>query len=586
MGNAPNCCKSNIDENNHLNIKSSPKNYNPPEDMSVNKNKPDTLKIVAKKPNALMHKNNSTKGTKPSDTSLKNTPEILRSQHENLFMDRERTLSDQQFPSNFSPTVKNASIKVCFNKLSSASILYGVSIKILSKLSQNIQLKYFTNEETIFSKNDSSDDNLYLITEGCCKVLGENDKILRILFEGDCFGEICFMSNIKKRTATVKALSQVECYVLNKSICEEAGLTLNQSFKENIHNLFSIRNNNTKLSDLFFIKFINKTNLSTNFLVHDKKKVYQIKLYSQKEIIKDNSKIIHINNEKNIMLSVQGNFTLKGIKTFNDEINFYLLCEYIPYINLKDYLFLKRDLLKEYEVKFYFANMLSALENLHKNKIIHRDIKPMNFNILSNGYLKLCDYYTSKILDKDKTNTIIGTPYYMSPEIIKGESYGLSSDFWSLGICLYELAYASYPFGRYEDTQKEIFNDILNKDIDFENLSKYQSNCTCKCEKESLNNLLNLLLIKDPLGRCSNFKQIKDHSFFDGFNWSSFYKFELKPPYTQKYPPLEKYLECNVPFKDIITKKDSKYFFEDSLVEEVFIKNNTDNQNNKYSFDW
>ncbi len=81
--------------------------------------------------------------------------------------------------------------------------------------------------------------------------------------------------------------------------------------------------------------------------------------------------------------------------------------------------------------------MILAVEYLHKKRIVYRDIKPENIMIDEKGYLKLIDMGTAKILKSDggsaKTFTVLGTPHYMAPEILKNKGYGMMVDLWSIG---------------------------------------------------------------------------------------------------------------------------------------------------------
>ncbi|KAF2403602.1 kinase-like protein [Trichodelitschia bisporula] len=91
--------------------------------------------------------------------------------------------------------------------------------------------------------------------------------------------------------------------------------------------------------------------------------------------------------------------------------------------------------------------VLNGLTYLHKHRIIHRDIKPSNILLCRNGQVKLCDFGVSgEFGTKGDANTFIGTSYYMAPERITGQSYTITSDVWSLGVTLLEVAQHRFPF--------------------------------------------------------------------------------------------------------------------------------------------
>ncbi|KAI9884460.1 MAG: putative RNA helicase [Watsoniomyces obsoletus] len=91
--------------------------------------------------------------------------------------------------------------------------------------------------------------------------------------------------------------------------------------------------------------------------------------------------------------------------------------------------------------------VLNGLTYLHGQKIIHRDIKPSNILLCRNGQVKLCDFGVSgEFGTKGDANTFIGTSYYMAPERITGQSYTITSDVWSLGVTLLEVAQHRFPF--------------------------------------------------------------------------------------------------------------------------------------------
>lgn len=89
-----------------------------------------------------------------------------------------------------------------------------------------------------------------------------------------------------------------------------------------------------------------------------------------------------------------------------------------------------------------------TLEYIHGRKILHWDIKLSNIFLTGNNTVKLGDFGISKILEttQDVAGTVVGTPYYMSPEVCESKPYTYKSDVWSLGVVLYELCALDRPF--------------------------------------------------------------------------------------------------------------------------------------------
>ena len=84
--------------------------------------------------------------------------------------------------------------------------------------------------------------------------------------------------------------------------------------------------------------------------------------------------------------------------------------------------------------RFYIAELIVALEDLHNKNIIHRDLKPENILIDSEGHIKLTDFGMSRILKKnEKAKTKVGTISYIAPEILLGRGYDKTVDWWSVG---------------------------------------------------------------------------------------------------------------------------------------------------------
>ncbi|SJX65472.1 related to MKK1-MAP kinase kinase [Sporisorium reilianum f. sp. reilianum] len=90
--------------------------------------------------------------------------------------------------------------------------------------------------------------------------------------------------------------------------------------------------------------------------------------------------------------------------------------------------------------------VLKGLSYLHERKIIHRDIKPSNIVVTREGQIKLCDFGVSGELINSVAGTFTGTSYYMAPERIRGLAYTITSDVWSLGLTILEVASNRFPF--------------------------------------------------------------------------------------------------------------------------------------------
>nr|AML79305.1 putative LOV domain-containing protein [Poliomintha bustamanta] len=228
--------------------------------------------------------------------------------------------------------------------------------------------------------------------------------------------------------------------------------------------------------------------------------------------------------------------------SFQTKTHICLITDYCPGGEL--FLLLDRQptkVLREDAVRFYAAEVIVALEYLHCQGIIYRDLKPENVLLQNNGHIALTDFDLScltsckpqllipEINEKKRnhrgqqapifmaepmraSNSFVGTEEYIAPEIITGAGHTSAVDWWALGILLYEMLYGYTPFrGK---TRQKTFANILHKDLRFP-----------RSKEVSLHGkqLMYRLLHRDPknrLGSREGANEVKQHPFFRGINWA------------------------------------------------------------------
>ncbi|XP_022323377.1 mitogen-activated protein kinase kinase kinase 2-like [Crassostrea virginica] len=136
-----------------------------------------------------------------------------------------------------------------------------------------------------------------------------------------------------------------------------------------------------------------------------------------------------------------------------DKQSLYIFMEYLPGGSIKDEI-TKYGSLTENVSRKYTKQMLEGLAYLHKNVIVHRDIKGANILRDGNGNIKLGDFGASKrlqtIVSATGLHSVVGTPYWMAPEVINGEGYGRKADIWSVGCTIVEMLTTKPPWAEFE----------------------------------------------------------------------------------------------------------------------------------------
>lgn len=209
------------------------------------------------------------------------------------------------------------------------------------------------------------------------------------------------------------------------------------------------------------------------------------------------------------------------------------IADYVSGGELFTHLF-KREHFNEDEVRIYIAEIVLAIETLHKLGIIYRDIKLENILLDADGHIVITDFGLSKELTESsngRSYSFCGTIEYMAPEVVRGSKSGhdISVDWWSVGVLCYELLTGASPFtvDGDQNSQSEISKRILKSTPPM--LSSIQPRA---------NDFITKLLNKDPSQRLGSgptaAEEIKSHPFFHGIDWARLADKGIPAPFKPK----------------------------------------------------
>lgn len=281
-------------------------------------------------------------------------------------------------------------------------------------------LKY-KNKDIIVTQNQPG-DSFFIIKSGKVEVL-KNGVFIRNISKNDYFGERSLILN-KARTATVKAVGEVECWTLTKS---QFTTVFDENMKQQLLERIELQDDKIELSDLCVVNMLYSSKFSNFFLCVNKN---SSKLYILKTILRANIVTPELQSsvvtQKKILSQLDHNLIVKLIKTYKDMTRLCLLMEYVKGVDFTTALkVLKKP--DELDSRFYTGCFLLILEYLHEQEIIFRDFNLKNLLIDAQGYPKLIDFSSAKYI-QGRTYTLIGTPHFVAPEVITGHGYGLSAD--------------------------------------------------------------------------------------------------------------------------------------------------------------
>ena len=225
-----------------------------------------------------------------------------------------------------------------------------------------------------------------------------------------------------------------------------------------------------------FISILGNGNFGKVRLYRDRKQtdvLFAIKTLKKENMTKNYFELLK--NEVNILSNLDHPNIVKYFGVYEDELYIHILMEYLKGYDLYKIIALKKYTgFDEKDICEIIYQLLQALSFIHNQNIVHRDIKPENIlfaNKKDYSTLKLIDFGLSTYMDKSKN--IVGTPYYMAPEMTEGRSYP-QSDIWSLGVIIYLSLTGKYPFDSKDNS--ELFKKIKNEELNVEPLN--ESECS------------------------------------------------------------------------------------------------------------
>jgi len=429
------------------------------------------------------------------------------------------------------------------------------SVPIFSKMSNDVLLRLSDAlEVTIYNKGDyivrqgTHGDTFYIISEGQVRITKrvegkQGEEEIRHLSRGDYFGEQALLRT-DFRTANVVANSTtVECLVLDRESFFTLVGDMSEIKDKNYADVSGTKGGRKLIEDkkiskefedlaldrLEVIATLGVGGFGRVALVNlskDKSKTFALKCLKKKHIV-DTQQQEHVYSEKKIMMNCRHQFIARLYRTFKDRKYVYFLMEACLggelWTILRD-----KGHFDDLTTRFYVACVVSALDYLHGQGIIYRDLKPENLLLDSHGYAKMVDFGFSKVIPEGrKTWTFCGTPEYVAPEIILNKGHDRAVDYWSLGVLMCELLMGTPPFTA-SDPMK-IYNIILRgiEQIEFpRHVTKTAITIIRKFCKENPTERLGYQ--KDGI------QDIKKHRWYQGFDWEGLEARTLSPPILPK----------------------------------------------------
>ncbi|CAI2368652.1 unnamed protein product [Moneuplotes crassus] len=274
------------------------------------------------------------------------------------------------------------------------------------------------------------------------------------------------------------------------------------------------------------LKVIGRGSYGKVFMVEEKTtgKVFAMKVLKKGAITDERGKE-RVLTERDIIMQIRHPYIVTLHYSFQTKKKLFFILDFLNggdlYTHIMNY-----GKFNENRARFYTAELVLAINHLHKKGIVYRDLKPQNIMLDSEGHIKLTDFGLSKAdFSQDQSHTICGTIKYIAPETISGMSYNHTVDWWSMGIILYRMLTGKLPYPTNKNSEVRVY--IVHNKIQ---VSKK------RIPDETARSFILGLLERDPTMRlgANGVEDIKNHEYFETIDWDALERREVKPPYNPR----------------------------------------------------
>uniref|UniRef100_A0A7N6FKK0 Protein kinase C n=1 Tax=Anabas testudineus TaxID=64144 RepID=A0A7N6FKK0_ANATE len=296
------------------------------------------------------------------------------------------------------------------------------------------------------------------------------------------------------------------------------------------------------IDDFILHKMLGKGSFGKVFLAELKKsgQFFAVKALKKDVVLMDDDVECTMVERRVLSLAWENPFLTHLYCTFQTKENLFFVMEYL---NGGDLMFHIQSCHKfdSHRATFYAAEIICGLQFLHSKGIIYRDLKLDNVLLDSEGHIKIADFGMCKenMQDESRTSTFCGTPDYIAPEILLGQKYNSSVDWWSFGVLLYEMLIGQSPFhGRDEE---ELFQSIRTDNPVYP-----------RWLTKDAKDILVKLFVREPEERLGVKGNIRQHKFFSNTDWDALEQRQVPAPFK---PTITSPSDCSNFDKEFINEK-------------------------------